>query len=326
MDLLADVLAVSGVRGTLGARIEAGENWGLWWSGISGAAFHAVTAGVAWLGVPDQPPVKLMPGDVVLLPTGADHSLSSDPATVARPCDHVAASRARTDGRVLSFGTRPVQTHILSASYTHDPAVSVQVLTLLPDIVHLRADHGGSCLSDTVRLLARELAHPQIATTVVLNRLVDVLLVQLLRVWLASHPVQEKRSWLGGLSDPVISQALTKLHQDPAREWTTATLAAETAVSRATLSRRFPEVVGQTPAAYLTQWRMDLAAQRLRDTDNDLETIACSVGYTSVYAFSRAFSRTRGEPPGRYRVTSRTRPQNSSRAHGEHSIMNDIGA
>ena len=148
----------------------------------------------------------------------------------------------------------------------------------------------------------------------------------LLRVWLASHPVQEKRSWLGGLSDPVISQALTKLHQDPAREWTTATLAAETAVSRATLSRRFPEVVGQTPAAYLTQWRMDLAAQRLRDTDNDLETIACSVGYTSVYAFSRAFSRTRGEPPGRYRVTSRTRPQNSSRAHGEHSIMNDIGA
>ncbi len=239
---------------------------------------------------------------------------------------HVAASRARADGKVLPFGTGPVQTHILSASYAHDPAVSIQVLTLLPDVVHLRADHGGSCLSDTVRLLARELAYPQIATTVVLNSLVDVLLVQLLRVWLASHPMHGERSWLGVLSDPIMSQALTKLHQDPARDWTTAMLAAEISVSRATLSRRFPAVVGQTPGDYLTNWRMDLAALRLRDTDDDLETIACSVGYSSVYAFSRAFSRTRGEPPGRYRATSRILPQNRSRVHDKHSIMNDIGA
>lgn len=312
MDLLAQVLAVSGVRGTVGARVAAGETWGVWWTGISGAAFHAVTAGVAWLGLPGQPPIKLMPGDVVLLPTGTEHSLTSDPDAVVRPCDHAAAERARADGGVLRFGAGEVQTHILCASYEHDPTVSIQILRSLPEIVHIRADYGASCLGDTVRLLARELAHPQIATEVVLNSLVDILLVQLLRVWLVSEPATAESSWLGVLGDPVISVALTKLHEDPARAWTTAALAAEVNVSRATLSRRFPAVVGQTPGGYLTRWRMDLAALRLRDTDDDLETIASAVGYTSVYAFSRAFSRARSQPPGRYRIMSRVHNQKAT--------------
>ncbi len=299
----------------MGARIEAGEAWGFWWGNIPGAAFHAVSAGVAWLAVPGHPSVQLMPGDVILLPAGSDHSLSSDPDPAAQPCDHVAARRARADGQILRFGTGAVQTHILSASYTHDPVVSTQVLTLLPQIIHLRADHGGTCLSDTVRLLARELAHPQIATTVVLNSLIDVLLVQLLRAWLASHPVHATGSWLGVFSDPLIRQAVTKLHEEPARQWTTAALAAELSVSRATLSRRFPTVVGQTPGEYLTTWRMDLASKQLRDSNDDLETIARAVGYTSVYAFSRAFRRARAQPPGQYRISARTQLSESAGAH-----------
>ena len=159
-------------------------------------------------------------------------------------------------------------------------------------------------LGDTVRLLARELAHPQIATAVVLNHLVDILLIQLLRVWLETESTQSV-PWLGAFSDPAMRDALTKLHENPARNWTTAALAKELSVSRATLARRFPAVVGQTPGVYLTRLRMDLAALRLRDTDDDLETIAAAVGYTSVYAFSRAFSKARSQPPGRYRVLAR---------------------
>ena len=312
MDLLADVLAVSGVRGTVGARVEAGEDWGFWRPGITGAAFHAVTAGVAWLGLPGRSPIKLMPGDVVLLPTGTEHTLASDPDAVARLYDHATVEENRGEGGIYRFGSGPARTHILCAHYDHDPAVSTQVLPLLPEVVHIRADNGGGCLDDTVRLLARELAHPQVATSVVLDRLVDILLVQLLRVWLAARPAQSEASWLGVLGDPMIGEALAKLHQDPARAWTTATLAAEINISRATLSRRFPAVVGQSPGAYLTRWRMDLAALRLRDTDDALETIARSVGYTSVYAFSRAFSRARSQPPGRYRLTSRAQARDGS--------------
>lgn len=305
MDLLADVLAVSGVRGTIAARVEAGEDWGWWNTGNPGAAFHAVTAGTVWLGLPGKPPVQLMPGDVVLLPTGADHTLASDSRPVPR--DQPGAGTASTGGGIYRIGTGPARTRVLCAHYRHDPAVSTQVLASLPDIVHIRADNAGGALDDTIRLLARELAHPQIATTVVLDRLVDVLLVQLLRAWLAARQPQADGSWLGALSDPLMGAALAKLHGDPTRSWTTQVLAAELAVSRATLSRRFLAVAGTSPADYLTRWRMDLAARRLRDSNDGLEAIARSVGYTSVYAFSRAFSRARGQSPGRYRVTSRDR-------------------
>lgn len=305
MDVLADVLALAGVRGTAGARIEAGEDWG-WWAAASpgAAAFHAVTAGTAWLGVPGRPPLRLMPGEIVLLPTGVEHVLASDAAALARTGPAACDDYERTDDGGVRIGSGSVGTRFLCAHYEHDPAVATPVLSLLPDLVHIRAQDDDR-LQDTVRLLGRELAQPQLATEVVLNRLVDVLLVQLLRAWLTAQPEPPRGSWLGVLQDPMISTAVARLHGDPARQWTTARLASELAVSRATLSRRFPAVVGETPGTYLTRWRMDLAARELRDTDDSLEAIASSVGYTSVYAFSRAFRRARGQPPGRYRATSR---------------------
>jgi AraC-like DNA-binding protein len=105
----------------------------------------------------------------------------------------------------------------------------------------------------------------------------------------------------GGRAGP----ALAVLHTQPGRDWTVDSLAAATGVSRATLARRFPAQTGLTPAAYLTRWRMDLAAKRLRDTDDTVGVIARSLGYTSEYAFNRAFTRARGTPPGRYRAQGR---------------------
>ena len=301
MDPLADLLAIAGVRGTAGAQIEAGADWVAQQRHTDGAAFHAVTSGTAWLGLDDEEPRQLLPGDVVLLPAGTSHRLASDSDAALSGED---STWEWTRPGVVTIGSGPVRTHILCASFRHDPAVATQLLTLLPPVVHLRADHGGGCLAGSVRLLARELEHPMLGSAVVLDRLVDVLLVQLLRVYLETAGACTP-GWLGALGDPLVGAALAHLHGDPARDWTTASLAAELSVSRATLSRRFPAVLGQTPGAYLTRWRMDLAAVRLRDTDDPLEVIASGVGYTSVYAFSRAFSRVRSQSPGRYRVASR---------------------
>jgi AraC-like DNA-binding protein len=140
------------------------------------------------------------------------------------------------------------------------------------------------------------------ATTVVLDRLVDILLVQAIRAWLATDP--STPCWLSALRDPIAGEAVALIHAEPARAWTGAALAGELSVSPATLARRFTAALGETPAAYLTRWRMDIAAHRLRHTDEPLTAVARSVGYTSVYAFSRAFSRIRGVPPGRYRLQS----------------------
>jgi hypothetical protein len=239
MDPLADVLAVAGVHGTLGARIEAGERWAWWATGIHGAAFHAITSGTAWLAPRGQAPRQLMPGDVVLLPRGSEHVLGSDEATVASTGPHNSSGYEQASSTVVRIGTGPARTHILCAHYEYDPAISTQVFSLLPDLVHIRAQHGGDGLDDTIRLLGRELVQRQVATTVVLDSLVDILLVQVLRAWLQAAPHERPEpSWLGALRDPVVGAAVSLLHAEPAREWTNAALAHELAVSPATLSRR----------------------------------------------------------------------------------------
>ena len=134
----------------------------------------------------------------------------------------------------------------------------------------------------------------------ILDRLVDVLLVQLLRAWLPTQP-----SWLGALRDPVVGAAVAKLHAEPAREWTTSDARSRGGGVPRHAHPPLRAVLGESPAAYLTRWRMDLAARRLRDSDESLEQVAAAVGYTSVYAFSRAFSRARGVPPGRFRAAAR---------------------
>src|SRR5438067_57185 len=109
------------------------------------------------------------------------------------------------------------------------------------------------------------------------------------------------------LRDPVVARAMNAIHQRPAEPWTIESLAREVSVSRATLARRFAHLVGETPPDYLTRWRMDLAAQRLRDTDDTVAAIAAAIGYRSEYSFSRAFTRHRGLAPGRYRRHTRAR-------------------
>ena len=186
------------------------------------------------------------------------------------------------------------------------------LLTLLPDMLHIPARQAGADLDTTLRLLAGEISRPQPGASAVLDRIVDILLVQLLRAWLDTAAAPGRApSWLSALTDPIAGPALAALHSQPGRDWTIPSLAAAIGVSRATLARRFPAQVGCTPAAYLTRWRMDLAAVRLRDTDDTVGAVARSLGYTSEYAFNRAFARHRHMPPGRYRTRSRaTRPHN----------------
>ncbi|SDZ39659.1 AraC family transcriptional regulator [Herbiconiux ginsengi] len=306
MDVLSDVLDVSGVRGSAGARIAAAGDWGIEWVRDRDAVVYAVTAGIAYLTVEGDAPRLLMSGDVVLLATGAAHALSSAPGVDIHSCDMAAADEARRHGDVLRLGEGDIQTLILGASYSHDPAGSTPVFALLPPVIHFRAQQLDANLTDIVRLLGRELTRPGLATHLVVDRLVDVLLVEFLRTWLAASP-EADASWWGVLRDPLLLQAVTRIHEAPGHPWTTEALAREVATSKQTLVRRFTTFAGTTPGEYLTRWRMNLAAHRLRDTDDTLEAIAADIGYTSVYAFSRAFHRERSLPPGRYRTTARAK-------------------
>jgi transcriptional regulator GlxA family with amidase domain len=137
-------------------------------------------------------------------------------------------------------------------------------------------------------------------------RLLDLLLIEAIRHWVQHDPEAGGPSWLAALRDPTIATIIALLHARPAEPWTLERLAGEVHLSRATLARRFTEAVGEPPLAYLTRWRMHLAAARLKHTSDTVEMIAREVGSTSEHAFNRAFSRHRGHPPGRYRQLART--------------------
>ncbi|MGW8066826.1 cupin domain-containing protein [Streptomyces ziwulingensis] len=304
MDLVADVLEISGVRGTIGARIEAGGSWSIPVTECTTAVLHVVTAGSAWLESRHLSPqcLELAVGDVVLMPYGPSHMLGSAPGTgTSVAADPAMAARALETGEVIRLGSQPAHTRILTISYDCDHTVRTQVLGALPEVVHIRGDQGEAGFDDTVRMIGRELSRPLIAGRAVLNSLVDVMLVQLMRAWLPTRS-GHRGTWLGVFEDPLVRSAMEHVHAEPGQPWTTTTLASALGVSRATLSRRFPAAIGQSPATYLTQWRMDLAAVRLRKTQDPVESIAAAVGYQSTPAFHRAFARSHGVTPGRYRA------------------------
>jgi AraC-like DNA-binding protein len=133
-----------------------------------------------------------------------------------------------------------------------------------------------------------------------MSRLPELLLTEVLRLHLASAPAASS-GWLAALDDPVLRPALALLHQQPARRWSVADLARESAVSRSVLDARFREVLGRSPIRYLTEWRMHLAEDLLATTDLNVGTVARRVGYDAEEAFSRAFKRAHGQPPTAWR-------------------------
>jgi AraC-like DNA-binding protein len=302
VDPLADVLDLSRVHGALTGNISAHSPWGLAIPQGSGASFHALTSGTAWLRVDRLQPLQLMPGDLVLLPTGIAHRLSSDPKGRCRPFDRAMKEELMTPDGDLSLAGPGACTTFVCAAYDYDLDVAQPLMSLLPEVLHVPAEPvAGRDTAAIIELLAGEIGARGAGSRAAAARLIDLLLIVAIRRWTDNQPRDGAPSWLTALRDPTIGQVLALLHGRPAESWTLETLAREVHLSRATLARRFTDAVGEPPLAYLSRWRMHLAAQRLKHTTDTVESIARGVGYTSEYAFNRAFSRHRGHPPGRYR-------------------------
>ncbi len=311
MDVLGDVLAIARVDAALMATYDARAPWGIELPARQGATFHAVVAGTCWFTADGAPPRQLAPGDLVLLPTGARHELATAPDQPLRPFDEdLKRSLIQPSGELVLDGPG-ARTRILCAGYSYDTHLAHPVLSLLPPVLHVATAQPdtGPWLRALLDLLTHE-THTNSATgsATAAVRLLDLLLIHVVRAWLntgAGTGDSPAASWLNGLRDPLTAQALALIHERPANDWTLDTLAAAVHVSRATLARRFTHHVGEPPLSYLTRWRLELAARKLRDTALPAAHIAREVGYTSEYAFNRAFTRVRGCPPGRYRRQSR---------------------
>ncbi|MGX9883519.1 AraC family transcriptional regulator [Streptomyces sp. NPDC002276] len=297
MDVVSDAISAVRTGQPSSNRLRVGGSWSTRLAPYEGAGFHVVLAGSCRL-VPDGggEPVALGAGDVVLLPHGAGHVLADPSGDAARAVPFEEMRRPVGDGP---------EVELLCGKYRLDRSRTHPLMAELPEVVHLpnRVGHHPE-LRAAVDLLAQELDERRPGACLALPSLLDLLLIYMVRAWMSEA---ETGSWPSVLSDPVTTAALRALHSDPAAPWTNDRLAAAAGVSRATLARRFTALVGRAPMAYLTWWRLTLAATRLRDTDASLATVAREAGYGSPYALSHAFSREFGVTPGKYRESGTAR-------------------
>jgi AraC-like DNA-binding protein len=218
------------------------------------------------------------------------------------------AGRTLDDGAppsdILIEGDGPATVWICGG-YRLAAGVRHPLTSVLPDVVVITAAEArGTGLGAAVALIAAEVDGTDPGAPAVMASLVDLLLVYLLRTWFAGH--HDDAGWGRALSDPTVGTVLSLIHTDPGRAWTLDTLARAARTPRATLTRRFATLTGQSPIAYLTAWRMSLAARRLRDGDATVRQIAQETGYDSEFAFARAFKRATGSAPGQYRKLAQT--------------------
>jgi AraC-like DNA-binding protein len=284
--------------------------------------FHGLASGSCWAGVVGEEPVRLEAGDLVLFPQGDHHAISSAPGMRAKRLDTAIYFSPRPpqlpwsltiadDGtaNAAADGMRE-QTTVVCGYVGCDAKPFNPLLSSMPRMLRMAgfAADGDSWIGTFLRSLAEESNRKRPGGEAVLERMSEMLFVEVLRRYADSLP-PDQTGWLAGTRDPAVGRALALMHEKPSEPWTLERLGTAAALSRSTLHERFVNFIGQPPMQYLAQWRMQVAAGRLRDTDAKVIDIALEVGYENEAAFARAFKRAVGESPGAWRRARRAGPQ-----------------
>ncbi|UTH75705.1 AraC family transcriptional regulator [Chromobacterium sp. IIBBL 290-4] len=297
MDLLENLFSAMHVQSALYARMEARAPWGIDFSHQVSARFGIVSHGRFWLsGAGQTEPLRLEAGDLFIICGGQRFCLMDAPGRSAVPCETV--FDGRVDG-LIRFGGDGEESGVVFGRFMFDAAAGAPLMDCLPPVLHVRLDaERARLLQATLEMIAREKAEPALGSRLVVQKLVDVLLIEALRIHCLSGQGQ---GWLGALADRRLSPLLRALHDDLAAPWSLESMAARAGMSRSAFARHFRSSVGDTPLNHLTVWRIRRAQALLRESRLPLAEVAARVGYDSDAAFQRAFKRLTGQPPGEYR-------------------------
>jgi AraC-like DNA-binding protein len=294
-DPLAAIIALLRPKTILSKVVSGAGRWSVRYAPYLDPAFGLMLEGSCFLDVDGVGVLELQQGDFVLLPATPGFTMASD---LRLPPTPVAPARARE----IRHGSRsgPPSMRMLGGWFQFDPVNAQLLARLLPSAVHIRRDQQGAGRVQRIAELIGEEAdgdHP--GRDLVLERLVEVLLVEALRFRPVSSDTPEQ-GLLAGLSDPALGRPLRAIHVDVARKWTVAALARAAGMSRAVFAERFARKVGLPPMQYLLEWRMAIARDLLRRERPPLAELAERVGYQSASAFSTAFTRLTGSAPSEF--------------------------
>ena len=294
-DPLAAIISLLRPQTVLSKIVSGAGKWSIRKPRYEDPAFCLILNGSCFLDPDDVGPLDLREGDFVLLPAMPSFTLASDlnisPTLV--PLDH---------SRETHYGPRngPTTMRMLGGYFRFDRANAQLLVKLLPPIIHIRREKPGATrLRRIVELIGEETETHRPGKVLILERLVEVLLVEALRFRSAST-AREEQGLLAGLSDPSLAHTLREIHVDVARHWTVEQLARTAGMSRAVFAERFTRKIGMPPMQYLLEWRMAVAKDILRTERPSLAEVADRVGYQSASAFSAAFTRLTGTSPSQF--------------------------
>lgn len=275
--------------------------------------YHMVARGNGWAATSGQAPVRLAAGDVVLFPQGDSHVISSAPDIVPIRQEAEWVFSTRNDPKPIpityrhgiidaggSLPARDAETVMICGFIGCDLRPFNPLIAALPRLLHLPAAEGGAWINHVIdqAVVESQVASP--GGNAVLERLSEMMFIDAARRYLQTLP-EEATGWLAGLRDTFVGKALELMHERPERQWTVDELARDVGLSRSALHERFTRYLGLPPMQYLANWRIQVGARMLRESNRTVAAIAADVGYDSEAAFSRAFKRLVGLPPATWR-------------------------
>lgn len=313
MDALSDVLRVVGLSGGIFLEAHFTAPWCI--AGKVGPenckpymapppfvmCFHFLLSGSCWAGVDGEAAQRAEAGDVILVPRNSLHRIGSDLRLPPTSPDEILPDPESSSVPRITHGGGGEPCEMICGFLGGDRALEPLIATLPGVLVFkVRDTPGGEWIEQSFRYGARELAKGDPGAATIMSKMSELLFVEAVRRYLAQIP-SERAGFLLGLRDPAIGRALSLMHKEVAREWTAEDLADAVHLSRSAFAERFSALVGQPPMRYLTQWRMQLAAHKLREGRLSIAQIAYDIGYDSEAAFNRAFKREIGVPPATWR-------------------------
>lgn len=311
MDTLGGLLDAPRARGAFALRASMSSPWSLRILAESPLTLLAGITGEFWVIPDDGEPIRIGPGDVAVTRAPAHYTVAESPTAEPTIVIHPNQDCRDLDGNSLleqlthgvrTWGTDPDgSTVFIVGAYEHLSDISDRLLRALPPVLSLRH---GDWESPLVPLLCEEVVKDEPGQAAVLDRLLDLLVTAVLKAWFAKHDTS-RPEWWRYQGDRVVEKALRIMHDDPARSWTLDALASEAGASRASLARRFHDLVGEPPMTFLKNWRMAMAADLLCQANETVSTVAEKVGYSTPFAFSAAFKRVRGMSPQEHRAAAR---------------------
>lgn len=260
--------------------------------------FHAVLRGSPTLRMRGQR-FDLAAGDLLLLNLAHEHQMGEGDHDQALTMAEVVAGSEFKLPLVFDAGSQGTVKLICGGFFLRNVAQH-PLMQDMPELVRISSGERFDKVAYLLSMLAQECDVPGMGSKTVINRILDLLFVELLRKVIAER---SDTGWLAALRDPVLRKAFSVIHAAPGADWSVADIAREVGISTSGLNLRFRSVLGQSPAKYLTMWRMNLAGRLLDKSDDSLAVIARSVGYESVEAFSRKFKAYHGVAPGAWRRT-----------------------